>query len=630
MKFLNNIKIGTRLNIVLGAAMVTIFIALTIFNVKKEKEAILTDAHSRLSEQVDDISGFLKNEIELNQGQVDIGLHYMECYFSNLGELKIDHSKKIDFQATNQITQAQKEIQLSNWTLNGETLQGSKTIVDAIKDKIGGTATIFQRIDDGYLRISTNVIDNNGNRAVGTYIPNASPVAQAINKGETFFGRAFVVNAWYLTGYSPIIVDNKVEGILYFGVDEKDLDGLKDIFYSKTYYDNGYPFLLEADGEILIHKTDEGKNIADYPAYKQIKEMGNKVGKVITTWDDEDVEMYYEYVELVDSYIVAIVYHDDLMKPVREARRAILSAMFVAIIIFFLINTYLSRNISSALNKGVQFAQALSAGDLTYKIEIDQKDEIGVLAGALSEMSYKLKEIITSVQQGANNVSEASQQLSTASEQISQGASEQASSSEEVSSSMEEMTSNIEQNNFNSKQAEQIVQQTATSIQIGYETATDATRSMNDIAEKIQIINDIAMQTNILALNAAVESARAGEHGRGFAVVAAEVRKLAERSKVAAEEILTVSSNGVTKAKVAGEQLSMVIPEMEKTVNLVKEIAASSLEQNQGAEQINTAIQELSNVTQQNAAASEEMATSSEELASQAEQLSEIISFFKI
>jgi len=577
---------------------------------------------------VDDITGFLKNEIKLNQEQVDIGLHYVENYFSSLGELEVDDSNPIRFNAINQITKDETYVSLSSWSINGETVQGQNTIVDTIQEKIGGTATIFQRIDDGYLRISTNIIKNDGNRAVGTNIPNSSPVAQTISEGKTFFGRAFVVNDWYLTGYSPIIINNEVKGILYFGINKKDLKGLKELFYAKTYYNNGYPFLM--DGDILIHKTEEGKNIIDSQLYKTIKNKNDLKGNTSTIWEGEEVEVSYQYVDSIDSYIMTLVYLDELMNPVKAARTSSLLAMFVALIIFFLINTYLSNNISKGLNKGLELAKALSVGDLTYQINLNQKDEIGILAEALSKMSYKLKEIITSVQQGANNVSDASSQLSTASEQISQGASEQASSSEEVSSSMEEMVANIEQNNYNSKQATETVQATAKSIQTGYETAKDAAHSMVDIAEKIQIINDIAMQTNILALNAAVESARAGEHDRGFAVVAAEVRKLAERSKVAAEEILTVSNDGVEKAQVAGEQLSLVIPEIEKTVGLVNEITAASHEQNQGSEQINAAIQELSNITQQNAAASEEMATGSEELASQAEQLSEIISFFKI
>nr|WP_321407632.1 Cache 3/Cache 2 fusion domain-containing protein [uncultured Carboxylicivirga sp.] len=630
MKFINDIRIGTRLNIILGLTIAVIFIALTIYTVSMEKKTILEDAHNRLTEQVDDISRFLRNEIKLNQEEVDIGLHYVECYINNLGEIKIDRRDENQYTAINQATKEESIVTLNSWTIGGNKIHGNHAIVDAIKEKIGGTATIFQRIPGGYLRISTNILDNNGQRAVNTYIPNSSPVAQTVNDGKTFFGRAFVVNDWYLTGYSPIVIDGKVEGMLYFGVNEKDLSGLKEIFYSKTYYENGYPFLLEADGEILVHKTEEGKDISEESIFKLITESGKEQDKIRTNWRDEDVEIYYEYVDEVDSYVVITVFHDDLMKSVREARSSILLSMFISLALFFIINTLLSKNISRGLNKAVGLAKALAEGNLTHQLEINQKDEVGILANALTMMSYKLKEVISSVQQGARNVSDASMQLSTASEQISQGASEQASSTEEVSSSMEEMVANIEQNNFNSGKAEEIVQTTAQNIQIGYDTAKEAAISMVEIAEKIQIINEIAMQTNILALNAAVESARAGEHGRGFAVVAGEVRKLAERSKIAANDIFTVSNNGVAKARVAGERLEQVVPQMEKAVGLVKEIAAASHEQNQGSEQINSAIQELSNITQQNAAASEEMATSSEELASQAEQLSEIMSFFKI
>jgi methyl-accepting chemotaxis protein len=153
---------------------------------------------------------------------------------------------------------------------------------------------------------------------------------------------------------------------------------------------------------------------------------------------------------------------------------------------------------------------------------------------------------------------------------------------------------------------------------------------MKEIASKVSIIGDIAYQTNILALNAAVEAARAGEHGEGFAVVAEEVRKLAERSQVAAEEINELSAEGVNVAVEAGKLLETIVPEMEKTSKLIQEISAASMEQNSGADQINTAIQQLNQVVQQNAAASEEMASSSEELAGQAEQMREIVSYFKV
>jgi methyl-accepting chemotaxis protein len=245
-------------------------------------------------------------------------------------------------------------------------------------------------------------------------------------------------------------------------------------------------------------------------------------------------------------------------------------------------------------------------------------------------MVIKLREIVTSIISGASNVASASLQVGSATQQLSQGATEQASSTEEISSSMEEMASNIQQNTDNSQQTEKIAISASEGISKVANAAEESLISIRQISEKITIINDIAFQTNILALNAAVEAARAGEHGKGFAVVAAEVRKLAERSKIAADEINNLSKHSLQTTEGAGVLVAEILPEIQKTANLVQDISAASLEQNAGAEQINEAIQQLSQVTQQNAAASEEMATSSEELASQADQLNEIVGFFKI
>ncbi|HPN22229.1 MAG TPA: methyl-accepting chemotaxis protein, partial [Tenuifilaceae bacterium] len=213
---------------------------------------------------------------------------------------------------------------------------------------------------------------------------------------------------------------------------------------------------------------------------------------------------------------------------------------------------------------------------------------------------------------------------------MSQGSNEQASSTEEVSSAMEQMVANIQQNTDNSQQAEKIALVGAESVKRGSGATFKSVESMKQIADKVKIIGDIAFQTNILALNAAVEAARAGEHGKGFAVVASEVRKLAERSRVAADEIDILTKNGVKEAEDAGRLLSDIVPEIEKTARLVQEIAAASLEQRSGAEQINNAIQQLNVVVQQNAAGSEELASSSEEMSSQAEQLSEAVAYFKL
>jgi len=328
--------------------------------------------------------------------------------------------------------------------------------------------------------------------------------------------------------------------------------------------------------------------------------------------------------------LLAEIDEAEILQPVRAMANQMLLAALLIVFAIVIVSVVFSRSISKPLEKGVEFAKSLANGDLTARLEVNQKDEIGILARALSGMSARLGDIMNNIVSGADAITIASQQMSATSQNMSQGANEQASSTEEVSSSMEEMAANIQQNTDNSRQTDSISQKVLVSVREGSESANISQQSMQDIAEKISIVNDIAFQTNILALNAAVEAARAGEHGKGFAVVAAEVRKLAERSKVAADEINDLSREGVAVSEKAGKQLRDILPEVEKTVNLVQEIASASTEQSSGATQVNNAIQQLNTVTQQNAAASEEMASGAEELAGQSEQLKELVSFFKL
>ena len=290
----------------------------------------------------------------------------------------------------------------------------------------------------------------------------------------------------------------------------------------------------------------------------------------------------------------------------------------------------ITKGITGPVAKGVAFARAMAEGDLTQSLDVDQKDEIGLLANALRQMTQRLTEVMTEVVEGSNNVASGSTELAATSETLSQGASEQAASVEEVSASMEQMASNIQQNADNAVQTEAMALKAAKDAEEGGRAVTQTVTAMKQIAEKISIIEEIARQTNLLALNAAIEAARAGEHGKGFAVVAAEVRKLAERSGHAAGEISSLSSESVAVAEKAGTMLSAIVPDIKKTAELVQEIAAASREQNSGADQINKAVQQLDQVVQQNASASEEMASTSEELSSQSEQLLSTISFFKL
>jgi methyl-accepting chemotaxis protein len=318
---------------------------------------------------------------------------------------------------------------------------------------------------------------------------------------------------------------------------------------------------------------------------------------------------------------------------IANSNAMVYGGIILGVIIAIALGVAITRVITSGIRQGVSVAEKLADGDLTINIDkelVNQKDEVGQLAKAMQRMVEKLRELISSVKNGADNIAAASEQMSSNSQEMSQGSSEQASSAEEVSSSMEEMKSNIQQNTDNAQQTEKISQNAAQSIRQGNEATQTAVESMKEIAEKISIINDIAFQTNILALNAAVEAARAGEHGKGFAVVASEVRKLAERSAEAASDIDEKSKSGVEISEKAGQQLSEIVPEVEKTSQLVQEITAASNEMNSGADQVNNAIQQLNQVTQQNASSSEELASNAEELSSQAEQLQQVVNFFKL
>ncbi|WP_024871976.1 methyl-accepting chemotaxis protein [Tolumonas lignilytica] len=308
---------------------------------------------------------------------------------------------------------------------------------------------------------------------------------------------------------------------------------------------------------------------------------------------------------------------------------ASIAGILVGLVMGFFIAYRIVKQLGGEPDYATEISRQIAAGNLTVDVETNENNKHSLLY-AMKEMVGKLSHIIGEVRTSSDALASASEEVSATSQSLSQAASEQAASVEETSASMEQISSSVAQNTENAKVTDAISSKAAQDVERGGESVKETVNAMKQIASKISIIDDIAYQTNLLALNAAIEAARAGEHGKGFAVVAAEVRKLAERSQIAAQEIGQVASSSVSLAEQAGKLFEQLVPDIKRTSDLVQEITAASQEQSSGVAQINVAMGQLSQITQQNASASEELAATAEEMTAQAGQLTDLINYFQV
>ncbi len=823
----------------------------------------------QLREHVVMTTKHVETAINITQQQVNVDLRVAHEIFYSYGSPILDKDEQIDIQATDQTTQIDHSIKIPVMKIRNENIAFNYEIVDRIQQLVGGTATIFQEIPEGLLRISTNVLQLDGDRAVGTYISSESPVYNTVMQGETFYGRTYVVNAWYQTAYEPIQdKQGNIIGALYFGVkdaSESILNSLAELVVGKT----GYIWIINKKGEYVLsyQRQRDGESIIDFTdpdgrlfvqEWLEKAPSLNKGETLIDSypWQNKEEEAprmkiaAYTYFSEWEWIIGSGAYTEDFMDALKKIRTITLIVSTIVIVIGSALAYLLALLIVRPLRKSIAFAKAVTEGDLTAQMEIAQKDEIGILADAFMKMKEKIHQVlqemdalIQAVQkgkldvrgnaaafnggwreliagfnsvidvfvepitmtamcidkiakgnipekitkeyqgdfneirndlnalignirdvlqeldtlsravqegdmdvrgnqerfigewgtlvQGINSVLDAfaapinmaaesidriargdlpdkiseeyqgdfnqikenlnmlidamqkittlaeemakgnltmqikvrseqdmlmkalnvmitrlnetvlnvkgvsehvatdSQEMSASAELVSQGASEQAATAGEVAASMGQMATTINLNAENALAMEKIALKAAKDAQNAEKAVNQSVSAMQKIAKKIKVIEEITRQTRTLSLNATIEAAKAEEHGRGFAVVAAEVRGLAKRSQVAAEEINYLTGSTAAISETAGMMLNMLVPDIRKTADLVQEIVRANKEQSLGVNQINNAIQQLDKVIQQNASTAEEMASTTEVLANQAEHLQKAVSFFK-
>ncbi|WP_034295801.1 methyl-accepting chemotaxis protein [Herbaspirillum sp. RV1423] len=561
---------------------------------------------------------------------------------------------------------------------NGSTdLNLDFTIPDRFTAQTGVTATIFVKSGDDFVRVSTSVKKENGERAVGTLLDRAHPGYAALLADKSYTGLATLFGKQYITKYVPIKdAGGQLIGILYVGVDiSDDIKALKDRIKALKIGQTGYFYVINAQkgkdfgtllsgpgsgnkdfGATIAGPQDEGKNLLglkNVNGKEFIKEMlEQKEGVLHYLWDNPNTAFKGEPKMAAFSFfpkwnwvIVGEIYSEEVTAEIAAIRnRLILCGAVFLLLVGVAMNLLIKRVVTRPLARACEAASTLAGGDLTVRMPVDRQDEIGQLMGAVNGISDGLAHVVADVRRGTEQIMTASSEIATGNLDLSSRTEQQAGSLEETASAMEELTTTVKQNADNAGQANQLALSASDVASQGgavvgkvVDTMGSINESSRKIVDIISVIDGIAFQTNILALNAAVEAARAGEQGRGFAVVASEVRSLAQRSATAAKEIKTLIDDSVNKVEEgsklveqAGTTMNEVVSSVRRVTDIVGEISSASQEQRDGIEQIHIAISQMEQTTQQNAALVEQAAAAAQSLQNQAQTLTASVSTFKL
>ncbi|MFC4931384.1 methyl-accepting chemotaxis protein [Massilia sp. GCM10023247] len=544
----------------------------------------------------------------------------------------------------------------------GQALNLDFSAPDRFSAATGGNATIFAAVGEDFVRISTSVKKENGERAVGTQLDRASPAYAALRAGRVFVGLVTLFGKQYITQYEPVRDGaGRVVGALYVGIDiSADMAALKERIRTLKVGETGYFYVLDSApgkhyGNVLVHPQREGENLleqraADGRAF--VKEMlEQKTGLLRYARQEGDQATPREQVAAFapvkdwNWVVVGATYRDELTAEARALRNRCFVLGLAALLVFAAgLYAFVRRSITRPLAAARDAAVRMADGDLTVRVERRHNDELGLLADAMNGISRNLSAVVGKVRTGAEQIATASNEISSGNLDLCARTERQAGHLASTASSMGELTDTVRQNADHARQANTLAVNASGIAQEGgnmvaqvVDTMESIQQSSRRIADITGVIDGIAFQTNILALNAAVEAARAGEQGRGFAVVASEVRNLAQRSAAAAKEIKTLIAASSTEVEAgsklvsqAGVTMNEVLASVGRVTSIMADISAASAEQSSGIEHVNRAIGEMDEATQHNAALVEEASAAAQAMQDQAAELARAVRLFRL
>ena len=674
-----NITISKK--IIVFALLLTIVpaTAVGIFSYEQTSDAIREQLYERLNEQVFMEEQYIDSVFTIAQEQLETNMAVAEEVFNSYGEPIISEGEMVlgdDYVVNN-----------------------NNNIVDNVQKQVGGEVSIFQ-IQNGYAtRISTTVENSDGSRALGSRISD-EVYDSVVNKGQTYQGSADVIGEPYLTSYEAIKdTSGKTIGILSIGIPEEIYRlKIKEQMSTITFGETGYMYVVDSTGDVIIHPEIEGDNIASYDFAKEM--IANKEGEIVYNWEGRDKAMSYAYYEDKEWIIASGTYIDEFEAPVRAIRDGLIAAVLVFTILGAVAALLISRSISGGIQNIVSDFKKISDDALDGKINTRAETDVGIdfkaIPKGLNEILDSLTSVIGVVSKSADNVASTAEEMSASIEEmtasstqisstvgeIARGSQEQSTRTDDIARTMNDMTTSVQEIANNAQQAaeasnaakdfiagvgeqskDMLTQMNA--IQAATNGSASVIRDLeeksNQIGEIVDIITNIADQTNLLSLNAAIEAARAGEHGRGFAVVADEVRKLAENSGTAAaqiSELLTEIRDGthaaVTSMETGTQTVTDGVDELTNTVDAVQKIveesnriaqmaeniAAAAEEQSASIEEVTATVDEVASISQESASGTEEtsaameqqnatiqeISKSSQELAQMASEMQETVS----